>query len=74
MLYSCPHSAESNAMSKAYVKTMRSDYVYTSDCYDAKTILKHIPEWIDDYNKNAPHSELNIMCTAEILKSTNKDI
>lgn len=59
--FTAPRSPQSNGMAEAFVKTIKRDYVYTSDCYDAETVLKLLPKWIHDYNNNAPHSGLNMM-------------
>ena len=67
--FTAPHSPESNGMSEALVNTLKRDYVYTSDCKDAKTVLKLIPKWIEDYNENAPHSGLNMKSPREYIGS-----
>lgn len=62
-------SPESNGMSEALVNTFKRDYVYTSDCTNAKKVLKLIPKWIKDYNEIAPHSGLKMMSPADYIKS-----
>jgi putative transposase len=63
--FTAPYSPESNGMSEAFVGTIKRDYVYTSDCFDAKTVLKLLPQWIADYNEVAPHSGLKMMSPKE---------
>jgi putative transposase len=59
--YTAAYSPSSNGMAEAFVATMKRDYVYTSDCYDADTVLRMLPEWFEDYNSQAPHSALGMM-------------
>jgi transposase InsO family protein len=61
-------------MSEAFVETMKRDYVYTSDCVDAKTVMRLIADWIKDYNENAPHSGLRIMSPVEYRQSINPGV
>lgn len=73
-LYSCftaPYSPESNGMAEPFVKTIKRDYVYVSDCFDAKTVMRLLPKWFDDYNKIAPHSGLNMMSPLEYRATIN---
>jgi putative transposase len=67
--FTLPCSPESNGMSEAFVGTLKRDYVYTSDCFDAKTVLKLLPKWIADYNEVAPHSGLEMMSPKEYQRS-----
>lgn len=48
-----------------FVGTLKRDYVYVSDCYDADTVIDMLPDWIADYNSEAPHSGLNMMSPLE---------
>ena len=59
------YSPESNGMSEAFVKTMKRDYVYVSDCYSAETTMKLLEGWIKDYNTVAPHSGLGMRSPLE---------
>ena len=54
------YSPESNGMSEAFLKTIKRDYVYVSDCYSAEVTMKLLGEWIKDYNMVAPHSGLGM--------------
>ena len=69
--FTAAYSPESNGMSEAFVKTIKRDYVYVSDCYDAQTVLELIPEWIADYNESAPHSALKMMSPKQFKVSQN---
>lgn len=59
------YSPESNGMAKSFVKTIKRDYVYVSDLWTAESVLRQVPEWFDDYNKNHPHSALRFMSPRE---------
>lgn len=54
------YSPESNGMSEAFVKTIKRDYVYVSDCYSAEVTQKLLEGWVKDYNIVAPHSGLGM--------------
>ena len=64
------YSPESNGMAEAFVKTLKRDYVYVSDCYDAQTTMKLLEQWIYDYNHRAPHSSLGMRSPVEYIKLT----
>lgn len=66
-----PRSPQSNGMAEAFVGTIKRDYVYVSDCKDAKTVLKLLPKWIMDYNEEAPHSGLGMMSPVEYKRTIN---
>lgn len=68
--YTAAYSPESNGMSESFVRTIKRDYVYTNDCFDAETVLKLLPEWFKDYNENAPHSGLGMMSPIEYRNKT----
>jgi putative transposase len=72
--FTSSYSPESNGMSEAFVGTIKRDYVYTSDCVDGKSVMKLIPDWIKDYNENAPHSGLKMMSPVEYRKSINPGV
>lgn len=59
--FTMAYSPESNGMAESFVKTIKRDYVYTSDCYDADTVLEMLPKWFADYNEIAPHSALGML-------------
>ena len=62
------YTPQSNGMSEALVGTIKRDYVYTSDCVDAKTTLKMLGDWFKDYNEEAPHSGLGMLSPVEYIK------
>ena len=65
------YSPESNGMAEALVKTIKRDYVYANDCVDPETVLKMLPDWIKDYNENAPHSALGMLSPMEYRKKVS---
>ena len=69
--YTRAYSPESNGMAEAFVKTIKRDYVYQSDCDSAETVLKLLPEWFKDYNHVAPHSALGMRSPVEYKESVN---
>ena len=62
------YSPESNGMAEAFVKTIKRDYVYVSDCYSAEITEKLLEGWIKDYNTVAPHSGLGMRSPSEYRK------
>ena len=56
-------------MSEAFVKTIKRDYVYVSDCYSAEVTMKLLEAWIKDYNTVAPHSGLGMRSPVEYRKN-----
>lgn len=69
--YTRAYSPESNGMAESFVKTIKRDYVYQADCFDAETVLKFLPEWFADYNHVAPHSALGMRSPIEYKKAVN---
>ncbi len=69
--FTAPYTPESNGMSEAFVATIKRDYVYTSDCRDAQTVINLFKKWIRDYNNVAPHSGLGMKSPVEYRKSMN---
>ena len=59
------YSPESNGMAEALVKTIKRDYVYTSDCVSPDVVLGMISAWFKDYNESAPHSALGMLSPIE---------
>lgn len=72
--FTAAYSPQSNGMSEAFVNTFKRDYVYTSDCFDAETVLKMLPKWIEDYNSIAPHSGLGMQSPREYRNLTNRGV
>ena len=50
------------------IATIKRDYVYNSDCKDARTVMKLFGMWIKDYNPVAPHSGLGMRGPVEYRK------
>ena len=69
--FTMAYSPESNGMAEAFVKTMKRDYVYTSDCVDPDAVIAMLGEWFKDYNEEAPHSALGMMSPIEYLRKVN---
>lgn len=69
--FTAAYSPESNGMSESFVGTIKRDYVYTSDCKDAETVLKLLDGWFNDYNEEAPHSGLGMMSPMEYIENIN---
>ena len=59
------YSPQSNRMSKAFVNTLRRDYLAGADRSTAAAVLDQIPHWIGDYNGVAPHSALGYRAPVE---------
>ena len=57
-------------MAESFVKTIKRDYVYSSDCETAEIVSEMLPKWIKDYNENAPHSALGMLNPMEYKKLT----
>ncbi len=51
-------SPQSNGMLDAFVETLSRDRVRVNPLPDAKTVLRLIGDWIEDYNESHPHSGL----------------
>ncbi len=65
-------SPQSNGMSKAFVKTLKRDYIRISPIPDAETALRKIDGWIEDYNEIHPHSALKMASPREFIKSLSQ--
>ena len=63
--FTMAYSPESNGMAEALVKTIKRDYVYTSDCLNPEAVLNMIQEWFKDYNEVAQHSALGMLSPIE---------
>ena len=61
-------------MAEAFVKTIKRDYVYVSDCVSAEKTLQLLEGWIEDYNVVAPHSGLGMMSPVEYRKKCKNNI
>ncbi len=63
------YSPESNGIAEAFVKLFKRDYVYTNELWTAESVMRQIPGWFDDYNKNHPHSGLQMRSPLEYRES-----
>lgn len=68
--FTAAYSPQSNGMAEAFVNTIKRDYVYVNDCYNADTVIKMLASWIADYNNNAPHSGLGMKSPVEYINLT----
>jgi putative transposase len=64
-------SPESNGIAEAFVKTFKRDYVRVSPLPDARTVLRLVAGWIDDYNASHPHSALRMLSPREFIHALN---
>lgn len=69
--FTMAYSPESNGMAESFVKTIKRDYVYVSDCFDADAVLEMLPKWFADYNEVAPHSALGMLSPLAYIEKTN---
>lgn len=66
------YSPESNGMAEAFVKLFKNDYVYSNEVWTADSVLRCLPEWFDDYNRNHPHSGLQMRSPLEYREALTK--
>lgn len=66
--FTAPRSPQSNGMAEAFVKTIKRDYVYVSDCDTAQNVRRMLKKWVFDYNNEAPHSGLGMRSPVEYRK------
>lgn len=59
------YSPESNGIAEAFVKIFKRDYVYVNELWTAESVLRRLPEWFADYNRNHPHSGLQMRSPLE---------
>jgi transposase InsO family protein len=59
------YSPESNGIAEAFVKAFKRDYVYVNELWTAESVLRRLPEWFADYNRNHPHSGLQMRSPLE---------
>jgi transposase InsO family protein len=63
------YSPESNGLAEAFVHTFKRDYVNGAALRDAESVLPQLAAWIEDYNRQAPHSALGMRPPAEYRAS-----
>lgn len=66
------YSPESNGIAEAFVKLLKRDYFYVNELWTAESVLRRLPEWIADYNRNHPHSGLNMRSPLEYREATKQ--
>lgn len=59
------YSPESNGMAEAFVKTFKRDYVAWGDLSDARTVIRQLAAWFEDYNTVHPHKGLKMRSPRE---------
>jgi len=62
-------SPESNGMAESFIGTFKRDYVYENVLEDFETVKRLIREWIEDYNRVAPHSALGMKSPREFINN-----
>jgi len=61
------YSPQSNGMCEALNGTFKRDYVYENCLDNPAVVYDQIQRWVDEYNKYAPHSALNMKTPDEFL-------
>ncbi|MDX0599674.1 transposase [Sinorhizobium medicae] len=61
-----------SAMSEAFVKTLKRDYIRISPIPDAESALRNIGGWKEDYNEIQPHSGLKMASLREFIKAISQ--
>src|SRR5437867_1033735 len=59
------YSPESNGLAEAFVGTFKRDYVNGAELRDAEAVLAQLGQWLEDYNRQAPHSALGMRPSVE---------
>ena len=58
-------SPESNGLAEAFFGSFKRDYVYQA-CLETLDVVRcQVPQWIEHYNQQAPHSALGMRAPAE---------
>lgn len=65
------YSPQSNGMCEAFNGTFKRDYVYESCLDNYQVVYDQIQGWIDEYNKYAPHSALDMKTPMEFYELNN---
>lgn len=58
-------SPESNGLAEAFFGSFKRDYVYQACLKTFAVVEHHVPQWINHYNHEAPHSALGMQSPAE---------
>ena len=65
------YSPQSNGLAEGFVHTFKRDYVNVHELRDAESVLAQLGGWIDDYNRQAPHSALGMRSPADYRAMTS---
>jgi putative transposase len=57
-------SPESNGLVEAFFGSFKRDYVYQACLETLEEVKRQLPEWIEHYNRQAPHSALGMRSPA----------
>ena len=66
------YSPQSNGIAEAFVKIFKRDYVNVNELWTGDSVLRRLAEWFDDYNKNHPHSGLDMKSPLEYRAEAEK--
>ena len=58
-------SPESNGLAEAFFGSFKRDYVYQACLETFEKVAHQVPQWIEHYNQEAPHSALGMRSPAE---------
>ncbi len=58
-------SPESNGLAEAFFGSFKRDYVYQACLETFAVVSRQVPQWIEHYNQQAPHSALGMRSPAE---------
>ena len=58
-------SPKSNGLAEAFFGSFKRDYVYQAYLGTFEAVRRQLPQWIDHYNQQAPHSILGMRAPAE---------
>ena len=64
-------SPESNAMAEAFVKSFKREYVYLAEIDDAKSVMRELVAWFEDYKDNDAHRGLGMRSPREFRITGN---
>ena len=60
-------------MAKAFVRTLKRDYVRVSPKPDARSVLQQLPVWIAYYNTVHPHRALGYRSPREYITRSTQE-
>lgn len=59
-------------MAETFIKTFKRDYVEINSRHNARSVMKQLPRWFEDYNRSHPHKALGIRSPIEYRALMNK--